>query len=441
MVDIEPMLTYDYSQIGIKTIYHFFTILYITYIYPIYVILNYNVKTEKNAVKDIAELFINLTKTTIYKVSKEDLNMTKNIMYMSNHSSVSDFFIDPIVTHYNSKYISLNKMRKLFPFLGLITMLTKYCIFISGDKTKEQVIANLKKIEELRIEDTCRNLALYPEGMRRPHRPYISEQLKKGFIYHSFEHSIPIQIIHTTNKDYAIDDEKFKVNNYMKLFTYYSPLVDPLQLKKKFEKREKREYTKDDYYNDFYKIWTKVWKRMDKYRIDMYRKQGMSYDEAIQKIDDIAESELKKKKISVIANEIWGEDKEISKTFVFIRNFLWGAIYYGIYKAIGFIFELFFKFKKCRSDAGVGADANAGADASSNSNGSNTCSSGIASMLEKLICFQKMCASSAPSASPPPSMTNIINETICSPECSPKSKGVGGGIGGGFPQFLLNLNL
>ena len=114
MVDIEPMLTYDYSQIGIKTIYHFLTIFYITYIYPIYVILNYNVKTEKNATKDIAALFIKLTNTIIYKVSKEDLNMTKNIMYMSNHSSVSDFFIDPIVTHYHSKYISLNKMRTLF---------------------------------------------------------------------------------------------------------------------------------------------------------------------------------------------------------------------------------------------------------------------------------------------------------------------------------------
>lgn len=436
MVDIEPMLTYDLSQFGIKTIYNILIVLYITYICPIYSILNYNIKTEKSAIKEVADQFICITKPTIYKVSKEDLNMSKNIMYMPNHLSVSDFFIEPIVSHYNSKYIGLNKMRIIFPFLGLLTMFSDYCIYISGEKKKEEVVKTLKRIEELRIQDTTKNLSLYPEGMRRPHRPYVSEQLKKGFIYHSFEHSIPIQIIHTTNKDYAIDDEKLKINNNMKLFTYYSPLVDPLQLKKKFEKREKREYTKDDYYNDFYKVWSKVWKRMDKYRIDMYRKQGMSYDEAIQKIDDITESELKKKKISVIKNEIWGEDKEISKTFVFIRNFLWGLIYYGIYKAIGFIFELFFKFKKCRSDACVSAGAR------SSSNGSNTSANGIASMLEKIICFQKMCtpsASCASSASPTPSMTNIINETICSPECSPKSKGLGGG--GGFPQFLVNLNL
>ena len=417
MVDVEPMFEYDFSQVGIKTIYHFLTILYIAYIYPIYVILNYNVKTEKKAIKDVAALFIELTKPTIYKVSKDDLNMSKNIMYMSNHSSVSDFFIDPLVTHYNSKYITLNKMRQIFPVLGLITMLTKYCIFISYGNSKEQVIKNLKIIEELRIEDTCRNLALYPEGMRRPHRPYVSEQLKKGFIYHSFEHNIPIQIVHTTNKDYAIDDANLKINNNMKLFTYYSPLIDPLQLKKKFEKREKREYTKDDYYNDFYKMWTKVWKRMDKYRIDMYRKQGMKIDEAFQKIEDIAESELKKKKISVIENEIWGEDKEINKTFIFIRNLLWGFIYYGIYKAVGFAFELFFKFKKYRNGGDVCGDMGA-------------CATN--SILGKILCLPKM---NMPSVSSTPSMSNITNHDVCSPECSPKNKGIG------LPQFLMNLNL
>jgi 1-acyl-sn-glycerol-3-phosphate acyltransferase len=411
------MFEYDFSQVGIKTIYHILTILYIAYIYPIYVILNYNVKTEKKAIKDVAALFIELTKPTIYKVSKDDLNMSKNIMYMSNHSSVSDFFIDPIVTHYNSKYITLNKMRQIFPVLGLITMLTKYCIFISYGNSKEQVIKNLKIIEELRIEDTCRNLALYPEGMRRPHRPYVSEQLKKGFIYHSFDNNIPIQIVHTTNKDYAIDDANLKINNNMKLFTYYSPLIDPLQLKKKFEKREKREYTKDDYYNDFYKMWTKVWKRMDKYRIDMYRKQGMKIDEAFQKIEDIAESELKKKKISVIENEIWGEDKEINKTFIFIRNLLWGFIYYGIYKAVGFAFELFFKFKKYRNGGDVCGDMGA-------------CATN--SILGKILCLPKM---NMPSVSSTPSMSNITNHDVCSPECSPKNKGIG------LPQFLMNLNL
>ena len=417
MVDIEPMLTYDYSQIGIKTIYNILIVLYITYIHPIYSILSYNIKTEKSAIKEVADCFIKITKPTIYKVSKEDLNMSKNIMYMPNHLSISDFFIEPLVSHYNSKYIGLNKMRQLFPFLGLLTMFTDYCIYISGEKKKEEIIKNLKKIEELRIKDMTKNLSLYPEGMRRPHRPYVSEQLKRGFIYHSFEHSIPIQIIHTTNKDYVIDDEKFKINYNMKLFTYYSPLVDPLKLRKKFEKREKREYTKEDYYNDFYKIWSKVWKRMDKYRIDTYNKQGLSFDAAVQKIEDVIENETKKNKIHVIKSEIWGEDKEINKTFIFIRNLLWGFIYYGIYKLVGFAFELFFKFKKCKDGDGSSVCADASA---------------TNSILGKILSLPKVNMPSVPSM---PSMSNIMNQDVCSPECSPKHKGIG------FPQFITNLNL
>ena len=415
MVDIEPMLTYDYSQIGIKTIYNILIILYITYIYPVNVILNYNIKTEKSAIKEVVVELMNITKSTMYKVSKEDLNMSKNIMYMTNHLSVSDFFIEPFVSHYNSKYISLNKMRILFPFLGLLTILSDYCIYISGERKKEEVVKSLKRIEEIRIQDTTKNLSLYPEGMRRPHRPYVSEQLKKGFIYHSFENNIPIQIIHTTNKDYVIDDEKFKINYNMKLFTYYSPLVDPLKLRKKFEKREKREYTKEDYYNDFYKIWSKVWKKMDKYRIDSYRKQGMTYDEAVQKMEDIAESETKKNKIHVIQNEIWGEDKEISKTFVFIRNLLWGIIYYGIYKIIEFIVGLFFKYKK------------------GNQNILSSCKENT--IVGKILSLPTMCSASDSSMPSIPSMSNIINQDVCSPECSPKNMGCG------LSNFLMNISI
>lgn len=411
MVDIEPMLEYDFSHIGIKNIFDILTIMYITFVYPIYVILNYNIKTEKKCIKELVDVFISFAKPTIYKVSKEDINIEKNIMYMSNHLSISDFFIEPLVSHYNSKYISLNKIRTIFPFLGLLTMLVKNCIFTSSGNSKEHVIANLKKIEEERTKYTSSNLALYPEGMRRPHRPYVSEKLKKGFIFHSFEHNIPIQIIHTTNKDYLVDDEKLRVNKHIKLFTYYSPLVDPIKLRKKFEKREKKEYTKYDYYNDFYKIWEKIWKRMDKYRIDSYRKQGMSYDDALQKIDEIVEKE--NKKLTIIENTIMGKDEEISNTFILVRNILWGVIYYSIYKIIGFIFDIIIKIKK------------------------NKCSP-TNSIIGKILCLPKNCIpiptpTSTDSIS---TMSNIVNQDVCSPECSPKQNM---NTGFGLASCLLNL--
>ena len=198
-------------------------------------------------------------------------------------------------------------------------------------------------------------------------------------------------------------------------------------LKKKFEKREKREYTKEDYYNDFYKIWAKTWKKMDKYRIDSYRKQGMTYDEAVQKVEEIAESELKKNKIHFIQNEIWGEDKEISKTFIFLRNLLWAIIYYGLYKIIEFIVGLFFKYKKANQTILSSCKEN--------------------TIVQKILSLPKMSKMSVASVVSMPavaSMSSIINQDICSPECSPKkSMGGGGGGGGGcgLSNFLMNVSL
>jgi 1-acyl-sn-glycerol-3-phosphate acyltransferase len=414
------MLKYDYSKFGVKTIYTILVVLYATFIYPIYVILNYNIKTEKACMKEIANYFLSVLKPTFYKVSKDDLNISKNIIYMPNHLSLSDFLIEPIIAHYNSRFIALHKMKKIFPMMGVLSMFIDYCIYISENRKKEEVIKTLEEIEKRRVKDMSRNLSLYPEGMRRPHRPYVSEQLKKGFIYHSFENNIPIQIIHTTNKDYVIDDEIFKFNYNVKLFTHYSPLIDPTKLKKKFEKREKREYTKEDYYNDFYKIWAKIWKKMDKYRIDSYRKQGMTYDEAVQKIEEIAENEVKKNKIHVVKNEIWGEDREISKTFIFVRNLLWAIIYYGLYKIIEFIVGMFFKYKKANQTILSSCKEN--------------------TIVGKILSLPKACAASMVSVPSVASMSSIINRDICSPECSPK-KGMGGGGVCGLSNFLMNVSL
>jgi hypothetical protein len=219
-------------------------------------------------------------------------------------------------------------MRQIFPLLGLITMLTKYCIFISGDKKKEQVVENLKKIEELRKSDDTRNISLYPEGLRRPHRHTVSATLKKGFVYHSFENNLPIQLVHTTNKDQVVDDEKFLLHRNTKLFTYYGPKIDPQKLKDKFEKKQKRVYTKDDYYDYVYKQWSKIWSKMDKYRIDTLRSQGLSHEECLEKMEQYST------KFPKIEDKIVNGDTPLSVPFLLLRSTLWSIIYFIIFKIV-----------------------------------------------------------------------------------------------------------
>jgi hypothetical protein len=342
MPDIEPMLEYNYSNFSLKTVYMICVCLYLAFCVPIYCFLNYDIKTEKEVMKSISDICINITEANFYRVSKRNIiidESTKgsnaNIMYLTNHSSVSDFFIDARVTRYTSKVIALTKTITFLPLVSLLSYLSSYNIFISHGKTKNEIIENLQKIHTACEKDKNRILTLYPEGMRRPHRPNVSACLKKGFIYHSFDHNIPIQIIHTTNKDYVIDEQNIQIHKNTNLFTYYGSKIDPVKLRKKFEKKYKKEYTKDDYYQDVYSEWCKIWKHMDKFRIDKYREQGLSYEESIEKIKELAT------KYPIIEKTILKDDIELGTPYLLVRSILWSLIYFIIYKVIEKIFDVF----------------------------------------------------------------------------------------------------
>jgi 1-acyl-sn-glycerol-3-phosphate acyltransferase len=281
-----------------------------------------------------------LIKSSLHKVSKREVIIDKNIMYLSNHLTSGDFYLDPYIVNYNGKFISLNKIKLLLPVVSLLASQINSTIFINNMKDKNEIVKTMNNIEAIRKADTKRNILVYPEGLRRPHRPNPSTILKKGFIYHSFEHNLPLQIIHTTNKDYIIDDEKFTYNEGIHTFTYYGPKICPQKLKARYEKKYKKEYTKDDYYEDVYKQWCKIWKKMDKYRIDSYMEKGMTYENAVKKTEEYA------KQFPLIEDKIINGDNPISNTLIFIRNVAWVIIYYIIYKIIEKVFEIFFSFSK-----------------------------------------------------------------------------------------------
>ena len=355
MVDIEHGFEYNCSKIGVKNIISILYFIYASFIHPICAIMNYDIKTEKKVVGSLVMECIKILDVSFHKVSKKGLIVDKDIMYMTNHVSVGDFFFDPYVLHYTSRFIALRKAAIMLPVLGIISYNTCSNIFIDQGNTKEIILENFKKIEEIRKKDDKRNISLYPEGMRRPHRHTVSATLKKGFIFHSFENNLPIQIVHTTNKDYVIDDENLLVSKKMKLFTYYGPKIDPIKLREKFEKKHKRKYTKDDYYNDVYKCWSKIWSKMDKYRIDTLRSQGLSHEECLAKMEYYAT------KFPRIEDKIERDDIPLTASFLLLRAILWSIVYFIIFKIVEKSFSVISSIYKCGG---------------SNATSGNTCSLG-----------------------------------------------------------------
>lgn len=297
--------------------------------------MHYGLKTEKETIRSMVSQNLNTVGCHLHKISKRGIIVDKNIMYLANHLSSGDFFIDPYITHYNTKFISLNKVKILIPLIALLSSQANMIIFIKNMKDKNEIVKNMNEIETIRRSETNRNILVYPEGLRRIHRPNPSQVLKKGFIYHSFEHNLPLQIIHTTNKDYVMDDEKLSFNKGIHTFTYYGPKIDPQKLKARYEKKYKKDYTKDDYYEDVYKQWCKIWKKMDKYRIDSYIEKGMTYEDSVKKTEELS------KLSPLIEDKIINGDTPLSNSFILLRSFIWAIVYYIIYKIIEKVFALF----------------------------------------------------------------------------------------------------
>jgi hypothetical protein len=125
-----------------------------------------------------------------------------------------------------------------------------------------------------------------------------------------------------------MDDEKLILHKNTKLFTYYGPKIDPQKLKANFEKKHKRVYTKDDYYDYVYKQWAKIWTKMDKYRIDTLRGQGLSHTECLEKMEQYST------KFPIIEDKVINGDTPLSIPFLLLRSTLWSIVYFIIYKIV-----------------------------------------------------------------------------------------------------------
>ncbi len=188
----------------------------------------------------------------IFCISKEKLKHDQNIIYMCNHRTFSDFFIDPILIEYSGKIIGRYLVLLVFPLFYIIAKITNCGYFIKRSYNKN-IEEFFNKLEIERKNDKFNNILVYPEATRRPHQIEACI-LKKGFIYHSYNKNLPIQIIITKNKEDIIDEKNFIAKRNAKLYVYYSQVIYP----------DYDKYNREEYYEYVQHVWNYSWKKVFK---------------------------------------------------------------------------------------------------------------------------------------------------------------------------------
>jgi hypothetical protein len=129
-------------------------------------------------------------------------------VYLFNHVSFIDFFMDNYIIGGNGCYISRVTAFFAGPFSSIYGLLTNFVYFIN--RSNKNVKYNLKLGFEKIIHKNKKKVIIYPEGTRNQTNNVIP--LKYGGLNLIFNMGYSVQIINVKNKDKIFNEKKMYVN-------------------------------------------------------------------------------------------------------------------------------------------------------------------------------------------------------------------------------------
>ena len=224
-----------------------FVMFYMSVICPLFAILNIFTRTKKSLLYNLCNYVNIIFNVKIIRISENDIARDKDIIYLTNHRSFADMFIDPMIIGYCGMFIARNLVALVFPFSFIVSKLTNNCIYINRENVGN-IVKFFKLVEDTRKKFTHLNIIVYPEGTRRPNS-HLPCPLKKGFIYHSYNNNLPLQIFISKNKEKVINESKFTFNTGQTVFVSFSNVLSP----------NKEIETIEEYYARVQFVWNNIW--------------------------------------------------------------------------------------------------------------------------------------------------------------------------------------
>ena len=180
--------------------------------------------TKKNFIKHP----LNLTKILRTNLNKINYNQIKKdkCIYLFNHRSWADFWLDYDIVGGNAAYISRNIIKMVLGTQSFMANASKNIIFFNRDESKNRFKLYNKILDRLKI----RNIILYPEGTRNT-KDY-SLPLKFGVIKLAYENNVPLQIIICKNKEKVFSLKKMEYNKNINCPYYVSKVIYPENFEK-----------------------------------------------------------------------------------------------------------------------------------------------------------------------------------------------------------------
>lgn len=226
---------------------------------PFALLFNFSIRTEVEFLQKYNYFLYKISKFSIYRMTKHNVSNKINIIYFTNHRTFADFSVDSIVVNNNGTYISRYLTALAIPGGNLLKFISKYLEYFHRKQGKTDINGFEKMLKQ--VQETNRNIIIYPEGTRRYGYDYACD-LKKGSIYYSYKNNSPIQFVITYGKDNMFNEKKLISVPNLNLFVYYSNVYD--QDYEKYKSMEEwYQYINSEWKTFFNMIYTKEHKIED----------------------------------------------------------------------------------------------------------------------------------------------------------------------------------
>ncbi|KAK9903375.1 hypothetical protein WJX75_004155 [Coccomyxa subellipsoidea] len=146
------------------------------------------------------------------------------IIFLSNHRSWADFYLDVVATEGNAQMLSRMAVALVFPmFMGAVCVIRSVILFQRGRNHEKEAFN--KMIDRKMAASPVDGLIVYPEGHRSTLRHSLP--LKRGMLNYAYIRKIPVQIVMSANKEAVISEKELSCKFGQEVLVGYSEAMHP----------------------------------------------------------------------------------------------------------------------------------------------------------------------------------------------------------------------
>lgn len=170
-------------------------------------------------------------------------------IWMCNHRSWADFFVDVLTTQGDSQMLSRMAVAAVFPMFMISVVIIRSVILFKRGAIRDKEGFN-RMIDRMMSLSPVNGLNVYPEG----HRSTATDSLplRRGMMHFAYSRQMPVQIIVTAGKEAVISEKDMSAHFGQTLLVGYSNVLHP------------KDYSSaEEFFEAIKKSWSVEWQRVN----------------------------------------------------------------------------------------------------------------------------------------------------------------------------------